>query len=419
MRHHYYTINKLLPLVIASSCLSIASVYAFRYIAYHPLYQHISQLSYPFVPALIATPILIFLFYYFAQHLKSGLPHVVLEFHIGLGKLPIANFIFQFSSATITLLMGFAIGAIGPAVHIGASSANLVGQFFRVQSYALRILTACGASVAITIMLDTPLMAILFTYETIIRQFRWRTLTLVSASTLFAQWFAHKMGIAPLHIEVQTFQLSPLLLTQLLIFGLLCGLVSALFLNGIDYLTKKIRIAYWKKIIIAGLITAFFASFSPITVGLGHQLLQSLLYEEHLINLLLLWFLVRFFSSMAVIALAIPGGALGPSLIIGALFGAIFSQCLSIDAGQLFIIIGMGAILGSVLHVPLAGILFVLESTNDISLLVPCLITSYVAFYCHRRYSKHNNLIELLLFRQNVVLRDSPSLRKKRLSSPL
>tara|TARA_R110001583_G_scaffold9945_5_gene46325 strand:+ start:3143 stop:4402 length:1260 start_codon:yes stop_codon:yes gene_type:complete len=419
MRHPYYTINKLLPLVLASSCLSVVTVYAFRYIAYHPLYQHISEFTYPFVPALIATPILIALFYFFAQHLKSGLPHVVLEFHIGLGRLPFSNFIFQFASATITLLMGFAVGAIGPAVHIGASSANLVGQWFNVQSHALRILTACGASVAITIMLDTPLMAILFTYETIIRQFRWRTLTLVSASTLFAQWFAHQMGIAPLSIEVQPFEFSATLLGLLLIFGLLCGVISVSFLNGIDYLTKKIRITYWKKIILAGMITAFFASLSPNTVGLGHQLLDSLLYEEQVMNLLILWFFIRFISSMSVIALGIPGGALGPSLILGALAGAIFSQFLSIDAGHLFIIIGMGAIFGAVLHVPLAGILFVLESTNEILLLVPCLITSYCAYYFHQRYSRHNNLVELLLFRQNVILRDSPSLKKKRLTSPL
>lgn len=419
MKHPDYTISHLLPLVLASSCLSIAIVYAFRFIAYYPLYQQVSQLSYPFVPALIATPILILLFYFFASHLKSGLPHVVLEFHIGLGRLPISNFIFQFLSASVTLLMGFAVGAIGPAVHIGASSSNLVGQFFKVQTHALRILTACGASVAITIMLDTPLMAILFTYETIIREFRWRTLALVSAATLFAQWFDHEMGITTFHIEVQGFEFSTLLMGQLLLFGLLCGLVSAFFLNSIDYLTQKIRITYWKKIIIVGIITAFFSSISPKTIGLGYQLLETLLFEKQLMSLLIIWFLIRFIASVAVIALAIPGGALGPSLIIGALTGAIFSHLFSIDANQLFIVVGMGALLGAVLHVPLAGILFVLESTHDITLLLPCIIVSYSAYYLHRRYSKHNNLIELLLFRQNIILRDSPSLKKKRLTSPL
>ncbi|MCP4323526.1 MAG: chloride channel protein [Psychromonas sp.] len=399
--------------------MSVATVFVFRYIALNPLYQQISQLSYYFVPALIAIPLLILLFYLFAPHLNSGLPHVVLEFHIGLGRLPFLNFIFQFLSASVALLMGFAVGAIGPAVHIGATSANLVGQFFQVRSHSLRILTACGASVAITIMLDTPLMAILFTYETIIRQFRWRTLALVSAATVFAQWFGHQMDIAPFHIYLIPFELSASLLGLLLLFGLICGLISAFFLNSIDYLTHKIRLTYWKKITIAGLITAIFSTLSPTTIGLGYQLLQSLLYEKQLLSVLLLWFFIRFVGSMAVIALAIPGGALGPSLVLGALSGAIFSQILSIEAGQLFMIIGMGALLGATLRVPLAGILFVLESTNEISLLLPCVIASYSAFYLHQRFSKHNNLIELLLFRQKVILRDSPSLMKKRLTSPL
>jgi len=399
--------------------MSVAMVFAFRYIALHPLYLQISLHSYYFVPALIAVPLLILLFYLFAPHLNSGLPHVVLEFHIGLGRLPFLNFLFQFLSASVALLMGFAVGAIGPAVHIGASSANLVGQFFQARSHTLRILTACGASVAITIMLDTPLMAILFTYETIVRQFRWRTLALVAAATVFAQWFGHEMGIAPFHINLIPFQLSLSLLALILLFGLICGLISAFFLNSIDFLTHKMRLTYWKKIVIAGVITAAFSTLSPTTIGLGYQLLQSLLYEKQLLSILLFWFFIRFVGSMAVIALAVPGGALGPSLILGALTGAIFSQVLSLEAAQLFMIVGMGALLGATLRVPLAGILFVLESTNEISLLLPCFIASYSAYYFHQRFSKHNNLIELLLFRQKVILRDSPSLKKKRLTSPL
>ena len=122
---------------------------------------------------------------------------------------------------------------------------------------------------------------------------------------------------------------------------------------------------------------------------------------------------------MAVIALAIPGGALGPSVVLGALAGAIFSQFLSIETGQLFVVVGMGAFLGAVLRVPLAGILFVLEATNELQLIIPCVIASYAAYFFHQHFSRHNNLIELLLVRQKVILRDSPSLRKKRLTSPL
>jgi len=413
------TISKLLPLVLLSSCMSVGTVFIFRFIALNPLYDEIAQFSYYFVPALIAIPLLIILFYLFAPHLNTGLPHIVLEFHIGLGKLPLLNFVFQFLSASVALLLGFTVGSIGPAVHIGASSANWVGQIFNAQSHTLRILTACGASVAITIMLDTPLMAILFTYETIIRQFRWRVLVLVVASTLFSQWFGHQVGITSFHINLAPFEISFQLMWMLLFLGLVCGLVSALFLNCIDFITQKVRLAYWKKIIIAGIIMAIFATISPTTIGLGQKLLESLLYEQQSLSLLLLWFFIRFVGAMAVIALAIPGGALAPSLILGALTGTIFSQILSIETEHVFIIIGMGALLGATLRVPLAGILFVLESTHDITLLIPCIIASYSAFYLHQRVSKHNNLIELLLFRQKAMLRDSPSLKKKRLTSPL
>jgi CIC family chloride channel protein len=414
-----YTISKLLPLVILSSSFSVIAVYSFRYIISHPIQQQLSLLTHIILAPLIGSVLLIIIFYLFARHIKSGLPHVVLEFHIGLGRLPFLNLLFQFLSASVALLMGFAVGAIGPAVHIGATSSNLIGQFFAVRFHTLRVLTACGSAVAITVMLDTPLMAILFTYETIIRQFRWRTLLLVTAAALFSQWFIHQLGISSFRIVASPFSISTLLLIKMMLLGAVCGLISSSYLNYIDLLIQKIRIVYWKKLLLAGLITALLAWGSPITIGSDYELLDILLYTPITISLLSIWLVIYFISSASAIALAVPGGALGPSLILGALTGAIFSQLLHIPEQQLFVIAGMAALLGAVLHVPLAGIFFALETTNEISLLLPCLIASYSAFYTHKRFSKQNNLIELLLARQNTVLRNSPSLRKKRLTSPL
>lgn len=414
-----YTISKLLPLVIFSSCFSILTVYCFRTIVYHPIHKDISHLTHILATPLIGAMLLIILFYWFAKHLKSGLPHIVLEFHIGKGPLPLLNLVFQFSTASIALLMGFTIGAIGPAVHIGAASSNLVGQFLKVNTRVLRVLTATGSAVAITVMLDTPLMAILFTYETIIRQFRWRTLLLVTAATLFAEWFIHQIGISTFKIAIPAFSYSTILLIKMIFLGILCGIVSSSFLKSIDLLTQKIRIVYWQKLLLAGLITALCSWASPITIGLGYELLEKLLYAPNAISLVGIWFIVRFISSASVIALAVPGGALGPSLILGAITGALFNQLFHFTEQELFAVVGMGALLGAVLHVPLAGILFVLESTSEITLLLPCLVASYCAFFTHQRISKQSNLVELLLARQNVILRNSPSLRKKRLTSPL
>lgn len=410
---------KLLPIVLFSSLFSILTVYIFRSLVWHPLYQNISQLIPPFFPPFIGAILLIVLYYIFTKHLKSGLAHVVLEFHIGTGKLPFLNFIFQFLAASVALLSGFAVGAIGPAIHIGAASSNLVGQYCRLDSQILRVLTACGSAIAITIMLNTPLMAILFTYETIIRQFRWRVLILVCMVTCFAQWLSHYLNISPMIIEVTPFSVSFLLLIKMLLLGGVCGLVSSVFLNSIDLLTRKVKVRYWKKILIAALVTSLFTWAYPITKGLGSELLVNLLYDTPSASLLAVFLAARLLMSAGAIALAIPGGALGPSLILGALTGALFSQLFNLADNQIIVLVGMGAVLGAVLHVPLAGILFVLESTYDINLLLPCALAAYSAYYIHKRFSWHNNIVELLLARQNVVLRHSPSLKKKHLTSPL
>lgn len=414
-----YTISKLLPIVLLSSACSVIIVYSFRFIIMKPIYLQSAMLSHPIIAPLIGTAILILLFHLFAKHLKSGLPHVVLRFHIGSGTLPFLNLLFQYLSASIALLTGFAIGAIGPAVHIGATSANLVGQLFKVPEQTLRVLTACGAATAITIMLDTPLMAILFTYETIVRQLRWRTLLLVIASALSAQAFADQVGIQALIINVFPFSISWLLMLKMGLFGIVCGLLSSAFLNCIDFITQKVKVNYWKKLLLAGLITSIFLWYAPLTAGLGYQLLQSLLYQPQAITLITTYLAIRFIGSVCVIALAVPGGALGPSLILGALTGSLFSMVFDLGDNQLFVIVGMGAFLGAVLHVPLAGILFVLESTNDLQLFLPCILAGYCAYYIHQHFSKENNLIELLLARQNVALHNSQSLKDKKLTSSL
>lgn len=415
----YYTISKLLPLVLLSSLVSIVTVHLFQLIIGHSIYSLDFFADHTFIVPILGSLLLIILFYIFKQHIKSGLPHVVLNYHAGNKRLPFFNTLFQFIAATVALLTGFTVGAIGPAVHIGAGSANLVGQFFHARPSTLRVLTACGAAVAITIMFNTPLMAILFTYETIIRRFRWRTLMLVTISALFAHYLADQINLPRFNIDVMPFSVSWLFFLQIVLFGLICGLISSSFLNIIDFITHKIKANYWKKILLAGLIISLISIYFPLTIGIGNDLLQTLLYEPQALTVISIWLFIRFISASAMIALAVPGGALGPSLILGALTGAVFSQLFQLADSQVFIIVGMGALLGAVLRVPLAGILFILESSEDINLLIPCIIATYSAYFVHLHFSKQNNLIELLLARQNVILRHSPSLKKKRLFLPL
>ena len=73
------------------------------------------------------------------------------------------------------------------------------------------------------------------------------------------------------------------------------------------------------------------------------------------------------------------GGVLAPLLMMGGALGGMEAAFLPNEGAGFWPLVGMGAILGGTMRSPLTGIVFALELTHDINILLPLLVASVIA----------------------------------------
>lgn len=89
------------------------------------------------------------------------------------------------------------------------------------------------------------------------------------------------------------------------------------------------------------------------------------------------------------------GGIFAPSLIIGGLLGFLTAFTINtLGIAQVnvpnFIVAGMAASLGSIMHAPLTGIFLIAEITGGYVLMVPLMITTAIAYLINRSVNKYS-----------------------------
>lgn len=111
----------------------------------------------------------------------------------------------------------------------------------------------------------------------------------------------------------------------------------------------------------------------PPVLGMGYDTINDILIGQLGLGLLLSILLVKILATTAGLGLGLPGGLIGPILLIGTSLGAAmgaFGQLLlpdEVSAPPLYALIGMGA----TLQAPLAALMAILELTNNSAILLP------------------------------------------------
>ena len=230
----------------------------------------------------------------------------------------------------------------------------------------------------------TPIAAVLLAVELLLFEWKPRSaipVALASATAGAARRYI--LGLGPLFpVPYHAIFIGPQGLLGCVLAGLLAGGLSALLTIGVyaaedSFMKLPIHWMWWPAI--GGLAVGLGGMIFPQALGVGYDTIQSLLQGDVPRAVIAGVLLVK--SAIWVISLGsgTSGGVLAPLLMMGAALGGVEAIFLPNEGAGFWPLISMGAILGGTMRAPFTAILFALELTHDVNVLLPLLVAAMLA----------------------------------------
>lgn len=346
----------------------------------------------------------------------GGFVHIIERLTFHQGHMPGPNTVTQFLGGVVALGSGQIVGREGVAGHIGAAGGSWLGARLRLPANAVRTLVGCGAAAGISASFNTPLAGVIFTMEVIVMEYTVAGLAPTIIAAVSGNVVAHLWLQSHPRLMVETAGLASYSeIPALILMGITIGLVSAVYVNSIGGLTKKLQdLPVAATVAATGVITALAAWLIPELANDGFTTINATLAGDVPLSIgAPLLGLVLLCSTLA-IATAIPGGVIMPSMVAGALLGAVFAQLGQIVAPEapmtvpLYALLGLGAMMGAVLQAPLTALIVIVELSSQTEVLFPAMLTVITAVLVNRHFSRAPSLFSLLLRNRGLDYRNDP-----------
>ncbi len=339
------------------------------------------------------------------KHHAASVTHVLDRIHNHQSRLPLGNFINQLLGGAWCLATGQSVGREGPAVHLGAGSGSLLGQWLGLPNNSLRPLAGCGVAAAIAACFNTPLAGVIFAMEVVMMEYSTSgfipvVLAAVAGTTINQMVFGSGSVFHPPAVELH----SLLELPFIAMAGLVVATFAALFIR-MQALSSELSLnqPVALRFAIAGLLAGSVSVFTPEIMGVGYDTIDSALAGQ-----IGLWLLVGILTAKLVVTsvslgVGIPGGVIGPLLYMGACIGGIVgilaNHLMPHEASNtgFYVILGMGAMMGAVLNAPLAAMVAILELTYNPHVIFPSMLVTVAACLTTRWVFGCDGLFQTLL----------------------
>ncbi|MBN1647137.1 MAG: chloride channel protein [Spirochaetales bacterium] len=382
--------NLLRWLLIALTAALIASlttrVFVYFYNLLLSLLQHsiVPLFLWPLAGALICGLII----YRICPHARGeGIPSYILGLVRDQGKLPPAVTLFKYPAAFATLASFGTGGLIGPLgrVNAGLLSGILNKQkILRVSEYDIRTGTICGLAATVALLTHSAVGGGIFAVEIIQKaDLRYRDIFPAVITGSLAVMIARAFGWEPVFtVTAVQQQFSWTIIPFVLLVAIAGGLAGKLYIHVYRktslFLKREEKNRILLKVLAGSLCAALPAwLIHPDLIGPGTSLCQAIfsgqssLFYAHLpafvppFVVLLLFFVFRMLANCLTVGSGMSAGFTTPAALCGIFIGAAAAFLFGIPAGtaefHALAAAGFASVLASVMNVPLAASVIVLE----------------------------------------------------------
>lgn len=359
------------------------------------------------------------LFLQFAMPSKraEGVADVIEARALRGAQIPLTNALGSAFVSAVSLGAGASAGREGPAVHLGAGLASLLGRFFDFSPATARAMMGCGVAAAVSASFNAPIAGALFALEVVLGHYALRAFIPIVISSVCATLITRLFfGDFPAFI-VPEFEITSFLeFPAFALLGITCGIVAICFqfaLTFTDWTARQVDIPLWIRPVIGGVLIGTIGVFFPQILGVGYEATDMAVKNQIPLMLLLALIVAKTAATAITLASRFGGGVFSPALYLGAMTGGAYGLIaasafpeLASNTG-LYAIVGMGAVAGAVLGAPISTTLIAFELTGGyevtIALLFAVSLSSGLMQAVHGRSFFHWQLGMRGLF-----LRDGP-----------
>ena len=403
--------SALLVVLFTLTIEQIQQLYLIKRDNYNSL-DEVSRFDLPIVGSLI---ILLIAWLTGYKYLRTGIPFVLHRLKVAHGVIPFKNTLNQFWGSAVALASGFSVGREGPAVHLGAACSSYLGSVLKLPYNSIRTLCACGIAAGIAATFNTPIAAVIFVMEVIMREYKVHIFVPVMLAAIVGSLITRSVfGTSHNFQYFHTIALEQHHYFSLAILAIILGILAAGFNKYLVLIIKQsVKYHIVPRLMLAALITGTLGYLVPGAMGTGTTAIDLSLTSNLSLGFLLSLLVAKLLMTMFALGLGIPGGIIGPTLGIGAIAGAcagaIVVQILPGEhLGSDFILMGMAGFMAASLNAPLAALLAVVELSGQLELVLPAMIVIAIASIVSRQLCKNKSIFTMQLDAQNLLYRKPP-----------
>jgi chloride channel protein, CIC family len=313
-----------------------------------------------------------------------GIPEAIEAILLKGGRIEPKVALLKPLSAAISIGSGGPFGAEGPIIMTGGAFGSMVAQLIHLTSAERRTLMVAGAAAGMSATFAAPVASVLLAVELLLFEWKPRSFIPVAlASATAAAARRYLMGRGPLFpVPAHPLFIGPSGLLGCVACGLLAGalalvLTQAVYAAEDAFARLEIHWMWWPAL--GGLVIGLGGLVFPQALGVGYDVIASLLRGDAPVRVILGVLVVKSVIWSVSLGSGTSGGVLAPLLMMGGALGGLEAWVFP-DAGPGFWpLVSMGAILGGTMRSPFTGIVFSLELTHDVDMLLPLLVATTVA----------------------------------------
>lgn len=371
----------------------------------------------------------------------SGIPQTKDAYYNRGGYIPFGTGLWRVLLGTIYVGLGNALGREGPIVHASSAVASRLGRFFFKDPERVRAMIPVGMAAGIGAAFNAPLSAITFVFEELLDNFSTKAIGGIIVAVVIASVVSRTLlGEQPViahHLQLH-YQTAGWMLVAIPL-GLVAGFLGHGFVGSVLGLRRWVKNQRWLKSwyspALGGLLCGVFGLLTWSITGamgnaqsgvfsIGYESLEAAFENELVVGILVTLLTFKIVAVVVNYASGGSGGLFSPTLFIGGMLGGVAGVLLvelshywpilgGVDESQIIggcVLLGMGAMFGSVIRCPFTSLIIIFEMTGNYSLILPLMAGNILSWAIARQF-RPVAIYDALLLDDGISLKRMSSYR--------